>query len=110
MIEWRRKNIWDKLDAIAQAKGRDYSGDSKDTFENIRLVETTMNMPAEVGIMVRLQDKLIRGATLLTREWKTGGGPAVKDESLTDTLMDAINYLSYIIILREERKRGGKLS
>ncbi len=104
LLKWRKKYIWDKLDGVARKKGKDYSGDG-DTFANIRLVEQTLKMPSEIGVLVRLQDKFIRICNLMS----TKEGPAVESESLDDSIEDMINYLSYILALREERKNGGTL-
>jgi hypothetical protein len=103
LIDYRKREIWEKLDAIALKKGHDYSGAKGDTFKNIRMPEHTLGIPAEVGILVRLNDKFSRMGTLIIAEWKDQEGAAVKDESIDDTIKDAINYLSYILVLRAER-------
>jgi hypothetical protein len=103
-----RKQLWKELDKVAEAKGKDYSGDTRsnkngDTFRNIRICEQ-FGLPAEIGIMVRLSDKFNRIFELLMREWQNKGGAEVKDEAIEDTLQDMINYASYIIAIREEKK------
>lgn len=61
-------------------KNEDY-GANEDPFRNFRAF-------GEFGILVRLSDKLARILTYVER-----GQLTVKDESVTDTLLDAINYL-----------------
>jgi hypothetical protein len=110
LLAWRKKHIWDFLDNMAKEKGSDYSGEGEvDTFRNLRLVEYTMEIPTEVGIQIRLHDKFMRTNILLKREWESGRGPSVKDESLSVTILDHINYLTYIQALRAERFNKGVL-
>jgi hypothetical protein len=98
-----RKALWEELDAIAKAKGKDYSGTVGDTLKNIRLSEL-YKVPAEIGLMVRIGDKYSRAFELLMRDWQGGDGPAVKEEVVEDTLKDLINYTSYILAVRAEKK------
>jgi hypothetical protein len=109
LIEWRKREIWERLDTIALQKGHDYSGTKGDTFKNIRLNEHILGMPAEIACLVRLNDKFSRMGTLLVGGWKDNETAAVKDESVEDTVLDAINYLTYILALRAERRNGGIL-
>lgn len=62
------------------AKNQDY-GANDDPFRNFRAF-------GSFGILVRLSDKLARILTYTER-----GELTVKDESVTDTVLDAINYL-----------------
>ena len=110
LIEWRKRAIWEKLDSIASAKGHDYSGTKGDTFRNLRINEQLLGIPAEIACLVRLNDKFSRMGALLVSEWRDGEKAAVKDESVEDTVLDAINYLSYVLALRTERKNHGRLS
>lgn len=98
-----RKHLWKELDDVAKRKGADYSGKKGDTFRNIRVVEQ-YGIPSEIGICVRLGDKYNRIFELLMREWQRKGGAEVKDEAIEDTLKDMINYASYILAIREEKK------
>ena len=109
LIEWRRREIWDKLDTVATAKGHDYSGAKGDTFKNIRMCETILSIPPEIGVLLRLNDKFSRLGNLIVSEWRCGDQAAVKDESVEDTVLDAINYLSFVLALRAERKNHGRL-
>lgn len=70
-----------------RAKSHDYATQD-DPFFNFRLCEHFNLCKTEVGILVRLLDKIGRIANLMN--WR----PAVKDETLRDTIADAINYLA----------------
>ena len=74
--------------ATAQRKNRDYAGDT-DPFANFRLAGT-IGVDPRRGILVRITDKLARISQLLDRP------PAVADESIQDTIDDAINYLAIL--------------
>lgn len=80
--------------AISVAKNSDYAG-ADDAFKNFRLIETLTNgkVSAEMGILVRMTDKLQRIANLLYSDAK------VKDEKITDTLADISNYAMILKIL-----------
>ena len=56
-------------------------------------------IPADEAIFVRFLDKVSRMANLLKRD------PAVQDESLYDTIEDAIAYLGILYILRVELEK-----
>lgn len=71
---------------IFKKKNKDYAGEG-DAFKNFRLVEFMGVASVSRGVMVRLCDKFARIANLLEKEG------AVKDESIEDTIHDAINYL-----------------
>lgn len=73
----------------ARAKNNDYSSQG-DAFSNFRLCEVLGLCKTEVAILVRLLDKIGRIAHLINRR------PAVCDETMHDTIMDAINYLAIL--------------
>src|SRR5664280_712804 len=74
--------------AISVAKNADYAGDS-DPLANFRAC-TQFGVPLVKGIMVRLSDKFARIGNLLDKEAK------VKDEKITDSIDDAIDYLAIL--------------
>jgi len=73
---------------IAKAKNTDYAS-SSDPYKNFRLVET-IGIKIYDGILVRLCDKISRINNLLTAE------AMVKNESIFDTCLDAINYFTIL--------------
>lgn len=86
---------------ILDKKNADYAGE-KDPFENFnnsRLAHVSVPQ----AILVRIVDKISRMGNLLVR------AAQVKNETIEDTIMDAINYLAillaYIHSKNENRKR-----
>jgi hypothetical protein len=75
---------------ISKAKNADYAGEAS-PFQNFMQVENLGLCSVEQGIMVRLSDKFTRIANLLTREAQ------VKDEKISDSISDAINYLAILM-------------
>jgi hypothetical protein len=73
--------------AIATRKNNDYAGEkTTDPFANFRASEILSGVKVERGILVRMGDKFKRVSNLLDQD------NAVKDESISDTLSDIINY------------------
>lgn len=83
---------------IVVDKRRDYSG-KEDPFANFRMSEF-VGVPAWKGCMVRLMDKLSRVRHITENK----GEMFVKDETIKDTLADALNYICilYGLIMEEE--------
>ena len=87
---------------LMERKNHDYTNGQTargGPFANFQLAESLGLCHTEVGMAVRLSDKMARMATLLTREAK------VADESLLDTALDIINYTILIAALR--KSKGG---
>lgn len=84
---------------ITKRKNADYSK-TKDAFANFQLVEYLGVTDTATGIMVRMCDKVIRISNLIKTEGK------VKDESITDTLIDLANY-SLILAVWINTNKGG---
>jgi len=97
-----RKRLNKKADEILVNKGNDYNAaqqESGDTLFNLRVCALMGIVPSPIdGILVRLADKLMR-LTSLTRPGVT---QRVLDESLEDTVIDAKNYLDYILAFVKE--------
>jgi hypothetical protein len=83
---------------IVEKKNQDYGADSN-PFKNFELV-SHLGIPVEIGILTRFADKVARISNLIG-----GKQPAVVDETLDDTILDAINYLA---ILRAWLQRGAE--
>lgn len=81
------------------AKGNDYSG-GDDTLANLKMVEVLSKgrVSAEIGVLVRMTDKLSRMWELSFHESQ------VKDESIADTELDMINYTCLKRAVREDNK------
>ena len=71
-------------------KNRDYSGEGSDAFRNFKRCET-YGIKAEVGMFVRLLDKVGRLSSFLEK-----GELAVKDEAVEDTLKDLAGYTAIL--------------
>ena len=82
---------------IMEAKCQDYAS-VEDPFRNFRQIETLDLGSVEVGIIIRMGDKLSRLAG-----FAKDGSLAVKDESVEDTCLDLINYT--IILMAAIRSR-----
>lgn len=84
----------------AKKKNQDYAGDH-DPFNNFNRVESFNICSVEQGILVRITDKIARVSNLITSD----KAPAVLDESIDDTLLDAINYLAILKAYRDSQKQ-----
>ena len=73
----------------AKRKNADYAGEVTDPFKNFKN-SLVVGVPVERGILVRIMDKVSRISNLIDKDAQ------VKDETITDTLDDAINYLAIL--------------
>lgn len=87
---------------ISRAKNADYAGPD-DPFLNFRVCEA-LGIPAEVGLVVRMSDKLARISNLI----KPGRIAQVKDESSLDTLADLANYAMILHMYLENKIEENK--
>ena len=71
-------------------KNADYSGDNT-SLKNFEISAQVANISMSKGILVRLMDKMTRIGNLMERE------AMVKDESIYDTIQDAINYAAILL-------------
>ena len=85
------------MKSIMLAKNSDYTGE-KGAFDNFLMVERLGITSPEKGLLVRMTDKLCRISNLLENEAQ------VKDESITDTLLDLANYSVILKCLIENKK------
>lgn len=92
---------------LSAAKNNDYASPDRRGDDPLRLFANFLHCErlglctVEQGIMVRLSDKLARLSNLLDPAHQQ----AVKDESLTDTVQDSINYLCLLLAYREAKKQ-----
>ena len=80
--------LMNKMDALLDAKGRDYSG-TQDAMSNFHDFGWK-------GILVRIGDKFHRCKNLSKKDQA-----AVMDESIEDTLLDMANYCLLALIEKE---------
>ena len=80
-------------------KNRDYSGEGSDAFRNFKRCET-YGIKAEVGMFVRLLDKVGRLSSFLEK-----GELAVKDEAVEDTLKDLAGYTAILAAFLASKKQ-----
>ena len=91
--------------SVIETKGKDYNREQQaqgDTLYNMTIAkELGITDSITQGILVRLSDKFMRLISL-TKNPKEQ--PAVKDESVKDTIQDTINYLVYLYCKYEEER------
>lgn len=104
-----RKKWFAKADSLLLAKGNDYNSQQQeagDTLFNLRLAAIVGIVPTpEDGILVRLCDKFMRIVSLT----RPGTVQKVSDESIEDTIIDSINYSTYLLAMVLKRKARMKL-
>lgn len=82
---------------LIEKKNNDYAGKTTpDVYKAFR-GSTVVGVPIERAILVRIMDKISRLSIILNQRVE------VKDEKITDTIEDAINYLA---ILKSFLKNG----
>lgn len=86
---------------LAKRKNSDYagSGENADPFKNFRGSEF-VGVPVAQAILVRILDKISRAGNLLTQEAQ------VKDESISDTLEDIVNYSAILLSYIKNNKKA----
>jgi len=82
--------------AIIKRKNADYAN-STNPFKNFESAGV-VGVSIERAMLVRILDKLSRISNLIEKD------AAVVDESMEDTLVDAINYLAILKAYRESKK------
>lgn len=85
-LEFQR-NMFDQMHEVTKRKNADYTGGGEDAFANFTRVEAMGIATTEQGFLVRMNDKMSRIASFVKN-----GQLQVKDESVTDTLLDLANY------------------
>jgi kynureninase len=98
MSKERFHEIVKEMVEIHDKKNKDYAGD--EYLSNFLMCEKHMGVPAWVGCIIRLSDKMARLMNIARTE-----EVAVSDESVTDTLTDLAVYAIITRILYEDFKR-----
>lgn len=102
----RHQEICDKAREVMEKKNHDYAAPSERRadplaiFANFRQCEFLNICSVESGMLVRLSDKFSRICNLL----REGHQRSIKDEAVTDTIQDAINYLILLQLYLEASK------
>jgi len=89
-----KEELFKEAQELTVSKGLGY-GVEEDTFRNMRLVEWLGVCPSYVGAYIRMLDKVVRLGRLLQNK-------DIPHEGLRDTVLDLINYATYVYILRME--------
>lgn len=78
-----------RMIAVTRAKNADYCSNNDDPFANFGQVGHFIQIPqvTEIGFFTRMSDKFSRIGSFITK-----GTLQVKDESVSDTLIDLANY------------------
>jgi hypothetical protein len=96
------KEICEHAHKLVEKKNKDYSGESGETpFLNFNACELIGICSTETGFLVRWLDKLVRVSNLIK-----SGHLHVEDETLLDTLADAVNYPILFAAYLESKKPG----
>lgn len=99
------KKICEQAYNIVEKKGMDYArlqhknGDTLANITNCKTLGITDSVCQ--GLLVRLSDKFSRLSSLCRNP---NENPEVKDEKVSDTIEDTINYLIYLKIKYEEER------
>lgn len=93
------KNACERMIETTKAKNADYTGGSEDPFANFIRVESLGICATEIGFLTRMTDKLCRIIS-----FAKAGTLQVKDESVTDTLIDLSNYCILLAGYLESKK------
>jgi len=83
------ENTFEECLEIVKRKNKDYGETEEDPYKNFRNSESVGVSP-EKAILVRISDKLSRISTLLSQDAE------VKQETIDDTINDAINYFAIL--------------
>lgn len=95
--------ILDQMRDTHDRKNSDYASVG-DPLSNLKMSEE-IGIPGYVGNFIRMGDKWSR-LTQLMKKAQHGEGPAVKGESMKDTLQDLAVYCMLEIILLEEHEQS----
>jgi len=92
------REIYESGSAIMRQKNHDYRGGTGDPYANFR-GSTNLGIDPIVGILLRVQDKIMRIKTFAEK-----GTLKVEGEGVKDALIDVTNYMALIWGLINETK------
>jgi hypothetical protein len=98
MSKERFNEIVKEMVELHNKKNRDYAG--SEYLSNFMMCERYVGVPAWIGCVIRLSDKMARIMNLAKAEEVSVG-----DETITDTLMDLAVYAIITRILYEDFKK-----
>jgi hypothetical protein len=98
MSKERFREIVNEMVELHDRKNRDYAGG--EYLSNFLMCEKHIGVPAWVGCVIRLSDKMARIMNLAKTDEISVG-----DETITDTLMDLAVYAIITRILYEDFKK-----
>lgn len=103
-LEQLHKDTCEKCLEMMRKKNADYTG-GMSVFENFLIAEPTLGIPAEKGLLLRVQDKLQRLRSFIDK-----GELKVVEESASDACEDVINYMILLkgMILHKEDSKTEK--
>ena len=90
---------------ILIVKNSDYAN-SDNPFKNFEFADL-VGIGINKAILVRVSDKIARISNLIDKD-ENGDKVAVKDETITDTIVDAINYLAILKAHWDATHKKGK--
>jgi hypothetical protein len=91
--------LCEEAKGLMKSKNHDYTAGGG-VFDNFRNAEV-LGVPGELGLLVRVMDKLLRLKTFVTQGTLANGA-----ESAKDSILDIINYMVILAGMLEEK--GGK--
>lgn len=112
-VTLRHEQLCNQARSIVEIKGRDYNRQEQgeeiegDTLSNMRLAKHIGLAESNCqSVMIRLMDKMMRLKSLTKDPGNTD--ISISNESVKDTIKDAINYLVYLDIFYEEERAATK--
>jgi hypothetical protein len=84
---------------LCESKNHDYAGaGGLQPYRNFEAVEALGIAPTEVGLLIRITDKVQRLTT-----WVHDGKLVVENESAVDSLLDIVNYTVILAAYMRQR-------
>ena len=97
-LELAEKEMKDLLDTLRR-KNSDYCAGEDDAFANFKVSEKLGLADAEIGLLIRMVDKIQRVRSFLSK-----GKLEVQTESVQDAIRDIMGYSLLLLGMLEERK------